>query len=606
LRIHVIADREEVAVDSRVLKARHGAGAAVALLGGVAAALMLHAFSPAPSADVSRGGEDALVRGLHPRELPPRAAPLRWTRESAVATFRFLPRGPATLDVEVRGHRGPVAVAVDGVIAGVIAPGATQASFALPASGERSREVELRTAPFRAGDGRALGTQLRLLRLRSDRRGAPPIALVLLLAFTAVALFAGAWAAGGGPVASVLLSLGVTAALTALLWPRGIVRSSYVFAAAGGTIAWAGLAALVVRAMRRRWPAIGFVAYAGLLAACVVQGLAATSPVMVVSDAVFHANNLGKVAAGDLWITSNTQHSPPFRFPYGVTFYALLAPLARAGLDLVLLVRLAAAAAGMAGSLALLWLMAPRGDPRAGLAVAALQLLPVTFELFSFGNLSNVFGQALTAVFFAWWAAGGPGGGAVGALLLAAGATAHFSSFVVLAALGAALLVAARRDGERWRIAAVAGGLGLAAAYYARFVPLIASQLPRLWHGSGGPGAGGEGAGPLLALLGQWGFPAIVLAVAGRPWPALDRLDRALVAYWAAGAALLVVALLSPLDVRYGHALGLPLAVAAAEGAHRLWSRGPAARLGVLALALAQGLLAGWNVVEAVLWRYRV
>ena len=63
-----------------------------------------------------------------------------------------------------------------------------------------------------------------------------------------------------------------------------------------------------------------------MTAAWLVQGVLATSPVMVVSDVVFHANKLARVAGGDFFPTSVTQHAPPFRFPYGVSFYALLAP----------------------------------------------------------------------------------------------------------------------------------------------------------------------------------------------------------------------------------------------------------------------------------------
>jgi len=57
--------------------------------------------------------------------------------------------------------------------------------------------------------------------------------------------------------------------------------------------------------------------------------------------------------------------------------------------------------------------------------------------------------------------------------------------------------------------------------------------------------------------------------------------------------------------VRYLHALGLPLAVAAATGTVRLWSRGVLGRMAAVALWLAQALLACRDLVEAVLWRYR-
>jgi hypothetical protein len=579
----------------------------VSALGGVLAAVLLHSAAPDPSADVARGGEDAFARGLHPRELPPRAAPLRWTRERAELDFRFLPRGNAALEVELAGQRGPVAVAVDGVIVGTIEAGGPSARFALRDNGTRARHVELRAAGFRAGDGRVLGAQLRRVTLRTAGRGSPPPAMVALLALAALGVWAAASVAGSPPLAAAGVALGTTAALTAVLWPRGVVRSSCLPAAVLITLAGAAAAACAVRLLQRRWPDVGGAAFAALMLAVVIQGLAATSPVMVVSDAVFHANNLAKVAGGDLWITSQTQHAPPFRFPYGVTFYALLAPFARAGLDPVMLVRAGGALAGLAGSLALLWLMAPRGDARAGLAVAALQLLPVTFDLFSFGNLSNVFGQAMTAAFFAWWVAARERTWPLGALLLAAGAVGHFSSFVVLLVLAAALAIAFWSDRrlERWRLAALAIGAALAIAYYAHFVPLVTSQLGRVLHGGSGGGSGGASASPIVGLAAQWGLPAILLAILGRPWPAADRLDRALLAYWAAGAVLLAAALLSPLDVRYGHALTLPVAVAVAEGLDRAWRRRAPLRIAAAALALAQVVLAARAIVDAVLWRYR-
>jgi hypothetical protein len=583
-----------------------GLGAVVV---GLAAALFVHWGAPDPSADVLRGTEEAFARGLHPRELPPRGAPLRWTGERAWITFRFLPRGPATLEVDVRGHRAPVVVAADGAIVGVAEPGAGAGRFTLADTGRRSRGVELRTSPFQAGDGRQLGTQLRRVTLRTGPRGLPPALLALLCVATALCVFVTAAAASFRPGPAFGVSVTATAALLLAWWPAGVVRSSYAPVAAAIVAAGGVFALAVVRWAARRWPGVGPAAYAGLFLAVLVQGLAATSPVMVVSDAVFHANNLARVAAGDLWLTSFTQHSPPFRFPYGVSFYALLAPLNALGLDPVWLVRDGAALAGVLASAALLALVAPTGDRRAGLAVAALQLLPVTFDLYSYGNLSNVFGQAITVVFFAWWTAGGPGGWVWGAALLAAGALGHFSSFVVLGALGIALLIAWRRElsAERWRVLAVGAGLGAAFLYYAQFAPLAIAQLPRLWQRPAGPpaGAGAGAVATVLPWVGQWGIPMIGLALAAWGRPRKDPLNRALIAYTAAGLALALLALVSPLDVRYIHALGIPFAVAAAAGTVRLWSAGAVGRAAAVGLWLGQALLAARNIVEAVLWRYR-
>ena len=168
--------------------------------------------------------------------------------------------------------------------------------------------------------------------------------------------------------------------------------------------------------MERRRSGAGAWALIAMTAAWLVQGLLATSPVMIVSDAVFHANTLARVAGGDFFPTSVTQHATPFRFPYGVSFYAVLAPLFRAGIDGVALVRVGAAVAGVLASAALfLVLLRAYGAAAAGLAVVLLQTLPATFDVaYSYGNLSNAFGQSATVGFFAWWAgtrAGGMGGG---------------------------------------------------------------------------------------------------------------------------------------------------------------------------------------------------
>src|SRR5437773_4048324 len=176
------------------------------------------------------------------------------------------------------------------------------------------------------------------------------------------------------------------------------------------------------------------------------------------------------VASGEWFLTSVTQHARPFRFPYGVSFYALLVPLLRLGVDAVVLVRGAAGVSGLAASLGLFALLAPTGAARAGLAVLLLQLLPGAFDPYSFGNLSNVFGQAMTTLFFCWWAGRAPGGWPAGAALVAIACLGHFSSLVVVVVLVLALLIARGRAGPgRTRARAVGAGAAVTALYYARF-----------------------------------------------------------------------------------------------------------------------------------------
>lgn len=586
------------------------AALAVAAAGACVIAAALDRLAPAPAADVGRGSEEPFSSGLQPREIPPGGVPRRWTGERARVRFRDVPPGPATLDVAVRGHRSAVAVAFDGVLLGAIAPGTTAASYPVVVRDRGPHEAELRVEPFLAGDGRSLGALLQSVRLQHARAPVPSAALLAELALPAAVMALAALLAGwSGPLAAAAGLL--CAALEGLLlWPNGVLRSGHAPRLTIVLIAGAVVCAVFSRWCERRRAGAGRWAFAALMAAVAVQGVIASSPVMVVSDAVFHANNLQKVARGDLLLTSMTQHARPFRFPYGVSFYVLLAPLLRAGLDGVALVRIGASAAAVAASGAMFVLLMARSTAaRAGLSVLALQLLPLTLDVHSHGNLSNVFAQAATTAFFAWWAGGAPGGWLLGGVLFAAGAMGHFSSLVVLLVLGAALVIVCGRGTLRTRALGLALGAALAAAYYAQFLPLIAAQVPRLLEG------GGQGRGAsrgfwsalhvqVLAPLVEWGVPVLVLAWLGRPRREAA-LDRDLVAYWLAGAAMAMIGVVSPLEVRYLYALTIPLAAAAGAGCLVLWSRGTAGRIAAGALLLAQGALAAANALDALLRRYR-
>jgi hypothetical protein len=587
-------------------------------VGAMALAVALDRLAPAPAADVGRGSEEPFTSGLHRREIAPRGGLQRWTGPRAQVRFRDVPGGPAVLEVAVRGHQHDVLVTLDGVLVGRIAPGQEQGAFDVVAARRGAREVELRVQPFVPADGRTLGTRLQSVRLWHAPPLRPSPALLAEFALPAALAAAAALWAGLGTGGASAAGLAIALLQALLLHPQGLLRSAYAPRLAVLLAAGAGAAALFARWCRRRWPdrrAAGPWAFTALLGAFVVQGVVASSPLMVVSDAVFHANNLARVAGGDYLVTSVTQHARPFRFPYGVSFYLLLAPLQRAGLDGVALVRVGASCFAVAASAGLFVLLLLRSTAaRAGLAVLFLQLLPITLDVHSYGNLSNVFGQAATTGFFSWWAGLAPGGLPAGAALFVLGSLGHFSSAIVLTGLAAALAWAARRDAAwRPRALAVVVGLVLTAGYYSAFLPMIAEQAPRLLEG-GGQGRGAS-RGTLDALrlqvlgpLTQWGLPALLLAWVGRPrWGAQETepLGRDLGAFWLAGAVLAALAVLSPLEVRYLYALSVPLAVAAGAGAFTLWARRGASRLAGVALALAQAALAFANALDALLRRYR-
>lgn len=589
----------------------YGASLAVAVM----AAVVVHRFSPPPAADVARGTEEAFASGLQRRELPPRQAPIRWTGDRLAVAFERMPAGPANVDVEIAGHREDAIVSIDGVVAGTIPAGGGGARFALDVPGVGTHRVQIDVPPFLAGDGRRLGARLQHVTWTMGDRGAPGLALIALFALPALAAVAAARLAGLGAGRAIVVAGAVTLVHAALLWPSGLVRSPWALRQAVLVAVALVLASAFARWAESRRAGAAPWALAAALAALLVQGLLALSPVVVVSDAVFHANTLARVAGGDFFPTSVTQHARPFRFPYGVSFYALLAPLLRAGLDGVALVRAGAAVAGVAASaVAFLLLLRAYGPAAAGLAVVLLQLMPFTFDVaFSYGNLSNGFGQDATVAFFAWWAGTAPWGAPLGAVLLALAATAHFSSLVVAAVLGIALAVGRRGAHDRARMAAVVAGLAIAALYYAHFAGLIVTQLPRLGEGGGISGLGVGHAlrrQVMMALLG-FGVPAVILAVIGRPRPraqgdAIVRaLDRDLAAFWAACGLLAVPAILSPLEVRYLYALSLPLAAAAGRGAATLHARGGPRRYFGWTLVGAQALIGATNLWEAVFSRYR-
>lgn len=527
--------------------------------------------------------------------------------------FRDVPAGPAALEVRLRGQRGPVTVAANGVVLGSIDRAAGGAEFPLPDMRRGDRRIELRAPTFTAGDGRQLGALLDRVALRHAPASMPSARVLFLFLLPALVTVGAALVCGlrAGSAAAMAAALSLVECLA--LWPYGLVRSAYALGLTLLLAVGVTLAAAFAVWVDRRVKGSGPWAFGAVMAALVVQGVAATSPLMVVSDAVFHANQLAKVAAGDFFITSVTQHARPFRFPYGVSFYALLAPFARAGLDGVWLVRAGAAASGVVASAGLFALLAARGPATAALAVVLLQLLPGTFDVYSYGNVSNVFAQSMTALFFCWWAGRARGGWPLGAILLALGALGHFSSLVVLVALCAALFLFRRSDPgvDRVRAVAVGVGLGLALLYYSSFWRMAVDQLPRLLEGGGQGRGASRGAWDavwmqLVGIVQQWGAPALILAAIGRPRRGRSLLDRDLVAYWVAGAALALPAVLTPLDVRYLHALTLPVAVAGAWGLAVLAARGPAGRLAGALLFGLQCALAAGGILEAVLHRYRL
>src|SRR5262245_18380726 len=334
-------------------------------LAGVFFGAVAHRFGPPPIASIGEGTEDAFRHeGFDDRELPPGASgPIRWTGARAAITFEDLPRGAAEVDVRLRSNAAPVVVAVNGQVQGTIEPGGPHGVFETAAVRDGRVVVELRTETMQRGD-RRLGAMLAFVRItprdRAWRTGLLGLRLGTAGALAAVAALAGGLVALPGAI----VGLGTSLLGAAALWPHGLTCSAYASRLPWQLALAVAFAACFARLLARRAPAGGggsAVLLPALAVAFLVNGIAATSPVMVASDVVFHAHMLRDVAAGEWFPTSVTQHARPFKIPYGSAFYALLVPWARAGFDLVFLVRAGAGFGGCLAAIGLLWLLAPLG-----------------------------------------------------------------------------------------------------------------------------------------------------------------------------------------------------------------------------------------------------
>ncbi len=510
---------------------------------------------------------------------------------------------------ELGGQRGPIRVLVGGSVVVELAAdeAAGEAQIMVPASGKV--DVLIVTEPFRAGDGRLLGAQLRRVALYPRQSWwAPGLVWALLVptVVTAVCALVGGW----GGIGSLLWSAGALIGTVVWIWPWGIFRSPVVWGiaitVAGAAVVGAGATVVAGRSgSGRGW---GLPVALGTALLLLVP---ATSPVMVASDVVFQGHMLDRVARGDWFPTSVTQHAVPFQIPYGVSFFAALTPLRLLGLDAVQLVRWGAALAGAGSVLGLFLVLAAWDESKAALAAAFLLLVPGTFVVFSQGNLPNAFGQAFTVFFLSWWLGNGrmwPVGLALGAVA----GTAHLSSAIVLLPLLVLLLPSLRQatpESRRSRAIAITGAALVTVGYYAAFLPLIARQVARLAEGAGGgharpwPGIATQAADVLV----WWGVPATTLALLAVlvPFDVPRLLARSLAAFWSTGALLFVAAVVSPLEVRYLYALTAPLAVTAALGLSGMCRRGPWGRILGASLGTALACLGAANILTRVLHGYR-
>ena len=479
--------------------------------------------------------------------------------------FRFDSVGPGAvnIDLEVKDHRTEVNVVANGARIGSLRPGERRLSTPILVSG-RSLDLVIETEGFQAS-GRTLGTQFVALTVApaaTAKRGPAAVPARLWLALGGVVLVAFVCAGLSG-LSSWSIVLPPTALLLMVL-PAGLWRSSWLLESAALVAAGTVIATLL--ATRATGSALNRSALqACLLTAIIVHGILPPSPLVIQGDAQLHGNKLKEVAGGNRFPTTRTDHKPPFEIPYGFSFYGLLSPLSTPTESNVPAVRHGSAAFSALSIVALALFL---GRTSASLAAAAVLLwtfAPVNLRTMGYGNLSNVFAQA-TFVLFLVAAGGMPRGRPktlVLTLLVAISATAHLSSFIVLLTLlVVSFLFSSDRHSPAFR--PLLAGVAISGAYFATFVPLIASQTSRLLAERGGS----------AGVFDPWRLPNQI--VAGVGWPLLIALGLSILvasprpilpfakSLLASGVLLAIAALVSPVEVRYMLALVPLLAILAA------------------------------------------
>ena len=578
----------------------------VTILAGITGALalpVLVARTPASVASTALGTEEAFsVSGLEPRENLVGGGAIRWTQPRAVFRFAGLEPGNVRIEVNARDHRGDVTVTANGARIGGLPKGGGHFESNVRVTTSELL-IGLETDGF-AASGRTLGTQFGSLVVTPESHSvASPLWLVFALVFS-VAL-----------VASLVAELPVSPSilpptlLAALVLPAGLHRSGWLFRCAGLLILATILSVIVARGSSGGRGAKALLAIA-LLLALTVHGVIPPSPLMIQGDAQFHGNRLQDVASGNLFITSQTQHHPPFRFPYGFSFYAVLAPFVSSSSFNVPIVRVGAALFSVMSILALALSLGRRSASLAATVALLWTFAPVNLRTMAFGNLSNVFAQAVFVLFLA--------GAMVRsanlprlimlAFLVGLSATSHLSSFIVIATLLiAAFFIRAERATPAFK--PLLWGSLAAAAYYLMFIPSILSQGPRLLGERGGSAGAFDPLRLPNQVLLELGWPVIVLTLLAlglwRSGGAALPLSRSQAI---TGAALAVLAQISPIEVRYVLAFVPLIAVCAASGFGESLERPVSARTLLCAGLVAASVLQGAFVLRGFipLWGGRL
>ena len=484
------------------------------------------------------------------------------------------------------------------------------------------------------GDSRSLGVQV-------DRIACKPLGWVwppwsdLSSAASTAGLFGGGLALAGASAGTSLVGALVVAVAQAT--PLSIGAAPY--GRYVSTVLWLGvwivLAALLASRLLARHAAALFAVWcaAGVAFLRLVNLL---HPAKGLGDAVFHAHRLEWVLSGRLLFTQPIRSG--FEFPYAIGLYVFAIPWSHLTHNFVALLWIICVAMDAVAACLLYRVVIKYWDDRlaGALAVLLFSLVPLSYWVLGFANLTNAFGQSVAAIAViaatAWrlqrrdvWQL------AALSLIIAAALLSHVSTFMSLVlTLGAIVIISLWRSDRETRSAALTIAIATAFAiiiavvlYYRHFGDAYRTLAHIRAVTAAAAPAGPVAVSPSFASrIGDAaaitaraiGLPLLALAAIGawRLWAgsARDRLTRTIAASAACFAALFVVGVMSPVDPSYRRYLvefvaraalaALPaVAMLAALGGSWLWrshmaGRATLALLTCAALWLAATEWLGW------------
>ena len=631
------------------------AGSAIGAAAGAAALVLASTFVSGFRIDFS---EAALVRGVYPAEYSAGES-FSWTGREAVVELPGLDRRVTwSCAVGLRGAREDpatlpqVSILVDGATRTTLSATNAYQQLKFEISPKRRAGVVLtlvssNTFQPRPPDRRALGVRLQTWMCNPVGTALViPPQTALLGASVALAMFGAALGLVGYTLAGVAIGVGLLAIGQAAVITRG-VGAFAPYATRAPVLALclsAALVAIVFLADRRAYQRLHGAGAASFVVAFATGALylkllALLHPSQPIVDALFHAHRLDRVLSGDFYFTQPLASG--VAFPYAIGLYLFAAPWSMLTRDHVLLLRIVVsvwqAAAG-----ALLYIMVVRtwGDRFAGAtAVVLCSLVPVSFAVTGYGNLTNAFGGsvALAAVAGAtvWPLRARNVAQWLGLTLLSALALmSHVSTFAILLATLAAIAALFRLSGVHdlrqsstmILTSAVAAAVFSVVVYYGHFSDVYMNVLrARTGHGlsiasrtvspvrranvaaSQPPAPDGDRpplylrtADALTLTASATGWPILILAVLGawRVWKeaARDRLLAVIGAWGLAYLAFVALGIASPVDAanqrfsaefvgRVVYTTCPAAVLLAARGGVWAWRRGQVARVAGVALA---------------------